>query len=336
MLRGLLIALLAATWISATQPSLASGLGVAAPRQIEQRLTISPDSVRVGEPLRVRVEVWHPPGTRVEFELPETDPEGGWWWQDLSPFASLPVSEEPRAMLKAVAEWTMVPLEQAAVRGEAGWSWFEQQRLPSFQARLIDGIDEFEFRLGESDLRVLSNLTPETLGPPNLRGLPEPLPARSEAEYWRRAGYVAGVSLFVFLAGLVLTLRGTRSAPAPLPPLSPRERWSSLAGAKDRESDSESRRNACFELTSLCRDAVDARQASQRRHLTDEEWIAEVQAAVGEQGAVWLPGAERLLRLCRRAKYAGEPPSGWAMEELHGLADKLLLALEAPKEEVRQ
>lgn len=303
---------------------------------IEQRLTLTPDEVRVGEPLRVRAEVWHPAGTRVEFSLPEADPESGWWWQDLSPFASRPLSEEVGAQWLAVAEWTLVPLEQASARGEAGWSWFEGQTLPLWEASLFQGEQEFRFNLGGDDLTVKSNLGPEDGAPPPLRGLPDPRPALSPAELWRRAGWVAGASFAVFLAGLWLTLRGTRARPKPEPEPTPRERLERIAALRDREANGEQRRDACFELTALCRAAVDRRHDRARAHLTDDEWLEHVRRTPGEANSEWIPGVERLLRLCQRAKYAGEPPSGWALEELHGLADSLLKQLDAPTPEEPQ
>ena len=296
---------------------------------IEQRLTLTPDEVRVGEPLRVRAEVWHPAGTRVEFSLPEADPESGWWWQDLSPFASRPLTADAGSQWLAVAEWTLVPLEQASARGEAGWSWFEGQTLPVWEASLFQGEQEFRFNLGGDDLTVKSNLGPEDLEPPPLRGLPDPRPALSPAELWRRAAWVAGASFAVFLAGLWLTLRGTRARPRPEPDATPRERLERIAALRDREASGEQRRDACFELTALCRTAVDLRQDRARAHLTDDEWLEHVRREPGEAAADWIPGLERLLRLCQRAKYAGEPPSGWAMEELGGLADGLLARLDA-------
>jgi hypothetical protein len=85
-------------------------------------------------------------------------------------------------------------------------------------------------------------------------------------------------------------------------------------------------------LTALCRAAVDREQGAARGHLTDEEWLERVRREPGAGDAEWIPGLERLLRLCQRAKYAGEPPSGWATEELHGLAEALLARLEAERE----
>lgn len=300
---------------------------------VERRLTLTPDEVRVGEPLRVRAEVWHPAGTRVEFELPPADPESGWWWQDLSPFASRPLTDAPESQWLAVAEWTLVPLEQASARGEAGWSWFAGQTLPVWEATLWADEAQFRFELGGEALTVESNLEEQAQGPLPLRGLPAPRPALTPAELWRRAGWVAGASFAVFLAGLWLTLRGTRSRPKPAPAPTARERFEALAALRDREASGEQRRDACFELTALCRSAADQHQGAERGHLTDEEWLEAVRREPTDSNADWVPGLERLLRLCQRAKYAGEPPSGWAMEELHGLADALLTRLEAPRAE---
>ena len=172
----------------------AESLPFALASSIEQRIRLSPEEVRVGEPLRVRAEVWHPPGTRVEFTLPEADPESGWWWQDLSPFASRPLDGNADAQWLAVAEWTLVPLEQASARGEAGWSWFERQNLPVWEARLFQGEQEYRFNLGGDALTVKSNLGPEDVAPPSLRGLPDPRRALGQAALWRRAGWVAGAS----------------------------------------------------------------------------------------------------------------------------------------------
>lgn len=134
---------------------------------------------------------------------------------------------------------------------------------------------------------------------------------------------IGGPVLLVFGLGLWLAMRRGKQPASGPPTRSIAERASTLELALLRSLTLDRLRERVFGLTSLVREAVDARRGTREIGATDEEWLARVlgeariDAATREELSV-------LFETTTRIKYRGERPSDFALDELGRRGQALL------------
>lgn len=293
---------------------------LAAPAQdapVDVEVRASAETVEVGEPLELGLDVAHPSERYPEL-LDEGPPlDDGWVLLDARDPRTDGVPESPERAVTRFA-WSVVALE------------------PGSKLLVPPGI-----RVGDELLappavpvEVLGVLAEDEDAPRPARGF-RPAPPEPEVDDalspWAVAGIAGGALLLLGLGGWLATRRRGPEPGAPV--ATPDERLQELR-ARPRGEQPEIQRTA-FELVHLVRTTVDARAGVERDGLTDAEWLASHDTAgwSAEQRAC----AAGLFERTARTRWAGETPTPWALDECFDLARPLLRAATpegAPAEEV--
>ncbi|MEM7308189.1 MAG: hypothetical protein AAF682_16030 [Planctomycetota bacterium] len=283
-MRALAPALLACFWAAATAP---------AAQEVTARAHVEPLSVAVGEPLEVVLELRHPAGLRPRAEEPLLDPSSPWVFLE---HRGEPPRPDGAELERTVLVWKLLCLSPGeavdppalfySVRTPGGGRLMEVDAAPVPVTGLLAE--------GEDAPRPIAGL----------RTLEEPPPAPSP---WPLLG--GGAALACLCVGLALIvrsrrLRGPKLAPAP----ALAQRIEALRGLSLGE------RARQYELTRLVREALDERSGTDRSGLTDEEWARAI-SADGGLSEPSLRAASELFEQAARTKYAGEMPTGWAVDE---------------------
>jgi hypothetical protein len=275
------------------------------------RLTATVAEVELGQPFELVLEVRHAPADRPQVEGGELTGDPAWHVLGGGEVLTLPDADDEHGRMSEV-RWTVVALE-------AG-----ERPLPAPVVRLAGaGGVPVELQVERGDLRVEGVLGPGEDAP---RALPDELgleELRSGRFAWL---WAVGLVLVLAAALVVRRLRARARRPqAVAPPASPLQRLAELESAELETP--ESVRAAHFALTRALREHVDSSSSSARAALTDEEWLAALQAPSQDELAAFLES-------CARVKYGSELPTHWATRERVVRARELAVAhARAPAQE---
>ena len=266
-----------------------------------------PERVHLGEPFELTVLLHHDAGLRPEL-LPDAVGEGFVVLEELD----VATTDDPveRGLEVTEFRWSVVALEPTdSERGPA---------LPTLMAALPDGSLEAPFVAPEArGPQVVGLLAPDEAEARPPHGFRD-APAAAAGSSWLPTAVGALVAGLV--SGLVAFRSRRRKVPAPADEPSPLERLSSI---DPRAADGAGARAAYYELTAAVREGIDARTGSDRRGLTDPEWLAALDGAPGvsseERGLLG-----ELLETSAAVKYGGRVPTHWALEEALSRARGLL------------
>lgn len=287
-------------------------------------LVVERPEVHLGEPFELRVDVDHGAGSVLRVgELPWR-PEQGWLLFEAGEPVALDRADGRG--LTTTVRFRVAAIEQAQVETEDGWAWSASRAVPAPELVLVDADGERPVACAPAELVALSVLAVGEDTPRPLPGLLAPPPAAPARQSWLRAAVVAAVSAAVLVWAWLVLLRQRGDGGARRPEATVDERRRAIDGVLRAGEASPA---LVFELTALVRDAVDARLAAPRRGLTDAEWLA---ALPRDADLASLGGRlGEFLARAARAKYAGDEPTQFAVEELAREALALVDAARAPR-----
>ena len=254
------------------------------------RWVLTPAEAQIGQPVECRLEIRAPAGSAVL--LPDKDP----------PLAPEWVLLEPRRVLRSErgGELTI----------DLSWKLFALE--PGTQAPFaleipVEGASgRVTLQPAAAELHVLPALQEGEDAPRPQKGFlppPEPAPAHT---------WIGWTLLGLLLAG-ALALLLYRRKPAPGVVAGPLER---LARLEQGFAAEEARgRETVFALTHLVRERIDARLATPRAALPDEDWLRVV-ADDARLSPAAREAARRLLARAGEIKYAQATPSRFLVEEM--------------------
>ena len=285
-------------------------------------LVVERPEVELGEPFELRIEVEHDVGTVLRVgELP-WDLDEGWLLFDAG--TPLALDRPDGRGLVTTVRYRLAATEQTQVETEDGWTWSATREVPAPELTLVSGDDVFELACEPATILATSVLEVGEDLPRGFPSLVEPEPGPSDRARWQRAGAVAAVSIGVlFWAWLVLLRRAGGDPNRTIRPTLGDRRRRVLAEIREGAATAE----LVYELTDLTREAMDELMGQPRRGLTDAEWIAAL-----PHDASLAPLRERtaeFLARAARAKYSGDEPTSWAVEELAAECSAILDAVEA-------
>jgi hypothetical protein len=267
-----------------------------------------PEKVELGEPFALVLELAHSAGTSGRELVAGTLSLDGSWalLEELPPVTDAAAD----GSLRTRRAWRVASLEP----GERELA----EALASFA--LPESVERIA--LGAARVSVSGVLAEGEDAPRPMREFPEGFADGCEAEAGRGLvpWLVAGAVLVLAATGFVLWRRRARRAAVPVG-ATRLERLRAL-----EEGPPEAGRERCYELTRLLREAGDELAARPRDGLSDEEWLAEVQAAHALPGAA-VGELAAVLERTTRVKYAGEAPTPWALAETFTRARAALEAL---------
>ena len=273
----------------------ASALGNPAgqdPLQLEVRSWCEPEVVAIGEPFTLAIDVEHPAGGRVTFEVEDLDLPDTWWIEEPRRVVSLALDDEPGRKFSR-ARWRLAGIEPGEHALPLGGLVYH-----------IDGMRNTR-EVPAALITLRGELAEGEDLPRSLAGFHEPPTGGKTSLPWRWVFY----PLFGMLIGLILWgLRRSKEivesrGPSPLQSLS----------ALD-PCDETMQRQSFFVLSRAVRETFDRELGAQLDGLTDEEWIEANDDWAGD-GNARFERAALFLRSCERVKYGAETPTRWAVEE---------------------
>lgn len=267
-----------------------------------------PSEVELGQPFELVLELEHAASSAgAELVVGELVLDESWVLLGEEPVRSARAGEGRLATRRA---WRVASLEPGTRSlGEA----LSRFALPEAVTRI---------QVGAAEVRVRGVLAEGEDAPRALREFPEGFADGTDAADGAR-GWIYGLGALALLgagAGWLVRRRRRRAGLAPAP-ATPLERLAEL----ERELEGARARDGCFELTRLLRGATDGVRARDGSGLTDEEWLAELEASRA------LPAARaelaQVFARAARVKYAGEPATPWALQETFAHARRALAAV---------
>lgn len=297
---------------------------VAAPAQDEgvtARFRCEPRRVEVGEPFTLLLDLEHPRGTSV-FELGTDELALDGSWVVLDHARQAPVADPETGRMTTRRSWRLASLEPG------------QRSLSEVVSALVLDERVESVDAAETNVEVVGVLGPDEDAPRPLRGFPPGFGQEPESilSPWRWAALVAALLFWSGVLFLVWRRLRARRAPRDVG-VDPLARLESLrAGSQDSALASPVAARALhYELTSLLRHATDEHLGVARDGLTDEEWLAVIQAS----GRISAEVAQEMSRVFERAeavKYAGSAPSTWAIGETFDQARRSLAGVSPARE----
>ncbi len=280
------------------------------------RWRCEPSEVELGQPFALVLELVHPAAlVGAELAAGELELDESWVVLGAEPVHSEPSAGAGQSTRRA---WRVASLEPGTRSLGAALSGFAlSERVTRIQ-------------VGEAEVRVRGVLAEGEDAPRPLREFPAGFAGGDDDVAGAPPGaWLLGALVpFVLGAAWILSRRRARRVAAPSHATA-LERLAEL----ERGLSDEHARAGCFELTRLLRGAADGARARDRSGLTDEEWLAELQAARELPAAADELAA--VLARAARVKYAGEPATPWALQETFQRARAALAALAAPGAEAR-
>jgi len=276
----------------------------AAPVQAEW--TVDPPAAEVGQPVKWTLRVEHELGARFDWEglmdSFEAGLDGSWTLFDRSGVLTRAL-EDGGGRARSQVEWTVASLEPGA------------RELPGLTFQI--GNETIEIAPATVEVRGVLAEGAETHRPAiGFREVSE-APASSLLPTLVIAGLVA-----LLAAGLWLRRRRGGKALAVAPPRAAdrlRARlddWRSVVPRTPNEI-----REVHYELSELLRSGVDDSLGEDRRGLSDDEWIADLERRQA-LSATMRADLARLLTAAGGIKYGGAEPSPWAVEENLAAAER--------------
>lgn len=273
---------------------------------------VEPPTAEVGQPVTWRLRIEHELGARFDWEglmdSFEAGLDGSWTVFDRSGVLTRPVEGDPERA-RSTVEWTVASLEPGV------------RELPGLTFTVAG--ETIEIVPATLEVRGVLSEGADTHRP--AIGFREP--AEPSSSSFVTALPIAGMALFLIGVLWMWRRRGARPAkPAPARPAdrlrSRLEAWRSAAPRTPNEI-----RDVHYELSELLRSGVDDSLGEDRRGLTDEEWIADLERrqALSESMRADLA---RLLEAAGGIKYGGAAPSPWAVEEHLAAAERFRAQLE--------
>jgi hypothetical protein len=285
------------------------------PGEASARWRCEPAAVEVGEPFELRLELEHPadvPGGTLVAGEPALD--DSWLVLEREPARPSPAGAPGEKTVRTVLAWRVVSLEPG-----------ERSLADALSAVALSGAVT-RIQVGEARVEVRGVLGEGEDAPRPMREFPEGFAGESTAAsgtsaWWAWAG---GVLVVATGAGAVLWRRALRARAAGARAATPLDRLGELEGWIETER----ARASCYELTRLLREATDRARSADRAGLTDDEWLAELQASRALPGGA-VQELAAVLERAARVKYAGEAPSSWALKETFARARVALQAVGA-------
>jgi len=290
--------------------------------EVRTRLLVEPAEVELGRPFELVLEVRHPVSVEVALgggEDVEEYLDGSWVLFGSRREPSRIDPDDPGSRVTRRV-WELASLEPGA------------RTLPgAFVAAIVPAATEV-LETATASVTVVSLLGEEEDGPRPLAGFAEDFGRSSTAD--ERRGWLPWV---LVLAGLVVigalawALQRARSRPpAVAPPAHPLDRLAAIAA--DLKAGEADVADLHFALSSLLREATDGLLGRTSEGMSDDEWLL----ALAGEPRVGAEARERLaeaLERCSEVKYAGQRPTGWALEETLERARRALEAVGAGRED---
>jgi hypothetical protein len=281
---------------------------------VSARFRCVPQSVQVGEPFTLVLELEHPTGTSV-FELGSTELELDPSWVVLDGRRETPVADPDSGGLMTRRLWRVVSLEPG------------QRTLASVVSALVADERVGSVSAAAANVEVLGLLGPAEDAPRPLLAFPEGFGQGPQVIMSPLRWAALGLAVLLWAVLLVLVWRRWRKPRSPVaaPPDSmgdlERLRSSRAAGVV-------AARAQHYELTSILRRATDERLGVRRDGLTDVEWLDVIQAS-GRISAEVSRDMSRVFDRAEAVKYAGAAPSSWALDETFDEARRTLEGVSA-------
>jgi hypothetical protein len=254
------------------------------------RWVLDPAEAQIGQPVECRLEIRAPAGSAVL--LPDKDPPLGPEWMLLEPRRVL--RSERGGQLSIDLSWRLFALEPAA------------QAPFALEIPVETGSGRVTLQPAAAELHVLPALHEGEDAPRPQKGFLPP-PEAAPTHTW-----IGWTALGLLVAG-ALVLLFYRRQPTPGLVAGPLERLARLEqGFAAEETHG---RELVFALTHLVRERIDARLATSRAALPDEDWLRIV-ADDARLSPAARAAARRLLGRAGEVKYAQATPSRFLVEEM--------------------
>jgi hypothetical protein len=274
--------------------------GAAALEGVSATLAATPREVEVGEPMVWTLDVLHPAG--VTPRLPDDDLGLGDRYVVLEASGELTSRVDGAggasgaAALRTRKSWTVIALGPTKV-------------LPSMEIFFGDEDGGPSILTAEGELQVRSLIGGDDEARP-AKGFREPSTAADIEPIvpWWAAAAAATVTLGV----VALLVRGRRRRATATPALPPLERLAELE--QSVATDLPALQALHYSLTALLRDTLDQELGARRAPLTDEEWLAAVQAD-GRLAPAVREALGEVIGRAAEVKYARHKPTKFAVDE---------------------
>lgn len=296
-MKSLVSILVVLLWlVAASSSSWASG------KEIPQATIQSycqPQSVAIGEPFTLTVDIVHSAQQRVLLDRPSSgsDVQLGDRWIMLEDrkVLSLPLRDQPGMKLTQVS-WRLFGLEP----GDYGLPSIGADCVASGAVQRLDAVGatlavRTELVEGEDEARALEGFRSEY-----------PVVTDRVSLLLRWVGIVALACVLLLVAFL---LKRRAAKPPVKAQAGPLERLAAIDPAAEQQA-----QEAFYLLSRVVRESIDEQAGARLDGLTDEEWIEHRR---GQNGVASerIERAAKLLQSCEKVKYGAESPTRWAVEE---------------------